>query len=192
MKRSYTKGKRAEQEAKTRQRIVAAALALHGEVGPNRTTVSMIADRAGVQRHTVYAHLPDERVTLMACSGLHVEREPLPSPELWASLNDPAARLREALTALYDWYARNEAISANVLCDVEQNPLLREVSNLRFGEPLRAIHGSLAAGLPEKEQASVALAMSFYTWRTLTREAGMTPGAAVELMVGTVLNAGRA
>ena len=61
MKRSYTKGKRAEQEAKTRQRIVAAALALHGEVGPNATTVSMIADRAGVQRHTVYAHLPDER-----------------------------------------------------------------------------------------------------------------------------------
>lgn len=192
MRRSYTKLKRAEQEAETRQRIVAAALALHSEVGPNRTTVSMIADRAGVQRHTVYAHLPDERATLMACSGLHSEREPPPSPDLWASLNDPAARLRVALTALYEWYARTEAISAHVLRDAEQNPLLREVSNLRFGEPLGAIHGSLAAGLSEKEQASVALAMSFYTWRTLTQEAGMAPGAAVELMVGTVLNAGTA
>lgn len=189
MVRGYTKGKRAEQEAETRQRIVEAALALHGEVGPNNTTISMIAERAGVQRHTVYAHLPDERAVFMACSGLFDEREPLPAPELWESLNDSEARLRKALGALYAWFSRNKAVTGNVLRDAEQNPTLREISDLRFGVPFRMIFASLSAGLADRQRAALAVAMSFYTWRTLVRDAGMEPAAAVDLMVGSVLRA---
>lgn len=186
MARSYTKGKRADQEAETRLRIVEAALDLHGHVGPARTTVSMIAERAGVQRHTVYAHFPDERALLMACSGLHAERAPLPSPELWGTLNDRAARLRKALTALYAWYAANEQIAASVLRDAEQHALLGEVSMLRFGVPLSAIAASLSDGLGPTGQAALRLAVSFHTWRILTRDAGLKPAAAVELMARAV------
>jgi len=191
MSRSYTKGKRAEREAETRQRIVEAALALHGEVGPNHTTISMIAERAGVQRHTVYAHLPDERAVFMACSGLFDEQEPMPSPELWADLNDPEARLRTALLALYAWFDRNAVLTGHVLRDAEQNPTLQEVSDLRFGMPLRAIVASLAEGRIEKQRAALALAMSYYTWRTLVQQAKLPLEAAVELMVGSVLGADR-
>ncbi len=189
MARTYTKGKRAELEAETRQRIVEAALALHGEVGPNATTISMIAERAVVQRHTVYAHFADDRAMFMACSGLHAETNPLPAPETWASLNDPEARLQAALTALYAWFARNEAVVAAVLRDAESNTTLREVSHLRFGQPFGEIHASLAAALTDRQQAALALAISFHTWRTLVREAGLTPDAAVELMVRAVLAA---
>jgi len=190
MTRTYTKGKRAEQEAGTRQRIVEAALALHGEFGPAKTTVSMIAERAQVQRHTVYAHFPDERAILMACSGLHAEQQPLPSPTAWESINDPESKLRAALAALYGWFDRNEAITAAVLRDAEQHALLREVSDLRFGVPFSAIHESLAGGMVAAQRAAIALAISFHTWRTLCRGAGMPPSAAVELMVGTVRAAG--
>lgn len=190
MTRTYTKGKRADKEAETRLRIIEAALALHGEVGPAKTTVSMIAERAGVQRHTVYAHLPDERATFMACSGLFDERYPLPSPEAWAELNDPESRLNSALTALYGWFARHEEIVSHVLRDAEQNATLREVSDMRFGAPFGAIFASLAGGLSEKQQAALAVAISLYTWRTL-RDARLDPHAAVELMVDTVVNAGR-
>lgn len=189
MARNYTKSKRAEHEAGTRQRIVEAALALHGEIGPAQTTVSMIAERAGVQRHTVYAHLPDERSILMACSGLHAEREPVPTPAAWETVNDPTVRLNKALTALYGWFARNEAITAAVLRDAEHHALLREVSALRFGTAFGAIAASVSAGLGAKGKAALALALSFHTWRTLTREAGMKPAAAVELMTRTVLAA---
>jgi AcrR family transcriptional regulator len=189
MSRTYTKGKRAEKEAETRQRIVEAALQLHGEVGPNATTISMIAERAGVQRHTVYAHLPDDRSVFMACSGLHAERSPLPSPEAWEAINDPEARLRAALTTLYAWFDRNEAIVSHVLRDAERNPTLREVSDLRFAAPLGLIYSSLTDGMAETEQAALAVAMSFYTWRTLIREAGLEQTAAVDLMVGTVSRA---
>ena len=46
--RKYDMTLRAEQQAETRQRIVAAVVALHREVGPAQTTVSAIAERAGV------------------------------------------------------------------------------------------------------------------------------------------------
>lgn len=48
MARTYTLKRRAEGQADTRRRIVEAAIDLHGTVGPARTTVSMIAERAGV------------------------------------------------------------------------------------------------------------------------------------------------
>ena len=189
MTRTYTKGKRAEQEAETRQRIVEATLDLHTEVGPAQTTVSMIAERAGVQRHTVYAHFPDERTLLMACSGLHMTREPLPSPETWETINDASVRMKAALTALYAWFARNETVTAAILRDAEHHVLLREVSGLRFGPGLEGIAASVSAGLGEKGKAALTLAMSFHTWRSLVREAGLNQDAAVDLMARTVLAA---
>lgn len=186
MARAYTKLKRADHEAATKQRITEAALALHGEIGPNRTTISLIAQRAGVQRHTVYTHFPDDRAMFMACSGLHGEREPLPSPEAWETLNDPAARLRAALTALYAWFERNEAVAAAVLRDAETNPVLAEIATMRLGPGFAAIHESLGGGLDARGKAALTLATSFHTWRTLVREAGLSGDAAVSVMCRAV------
>ena len=99
--RTYTLGRRAEQQAATRQRIVEAALDLHTRVGPAATTISMIAEQAGVQRHTLYAHFPDERSLFLACSGLFAERSPAPDPQAWRGIGDANARLRQGLTAIY-------------------------------------------------------------------------------------------
>jgi AcrR family transcriptional regulator len=189
MARSYVKSKRAENQAETRQRIVEAAVALHGEIGPIATTISTIAERAGVQRHTVYAHFADEKSLFMACSGLHAEQHPLPSPDAWATINDPATRLSAALSALYAWFAENESMARNVLRDAETNDALRDVSSLRFGRPLQAIHDSLSEGLGEKGRATLSVAMSFYTWRTLTHEARLKLKDAVAVMGRTVLTA---
>ena len=191
MARNYVKAKRAENQAETRQRIVEAAVELHGEIGPTGTTISMIAERAGVQRHTVYAHFADDKSLFMACSGLHAEQHPLPSPAAWVSINDPATRLSAALGALYAWFDENESMARNVLRDAETNDALREVSSERFGGPLSAIYDSLSDGLGAKGKAALTLAMSFYTWRTLTHEVRLKPKDAVALMVDAVLGAKR-
>ena len=49
MGRKYELKRRATTQARTRRRIVQAAVALHTTIGPVRTTVSAIAERAGVQ-----------------------------------------------------------------------------------------------------------------------------------------------
>lgn len=187
MARNYTLKRRADSKAETRRRIVEAAVALHGTIGPASTTVSMIADKAGVQRHTLYAHFPDERSMLMACSGHEIERDPTPDAEPWRAIADPAARLRAGLSAVYAWYARNAGLLACVLRDAEHHDLVREISALRYAAPIGAWHAVLGAGLSDTQRAMLALALSFHTWRTLTAEAGLSQDDAIAAMTKAVV-----
>ena len=190
MARTYTLKRRAEQQAETRQRIVEAAVELHGTVGPANTTVSMLAERAGVQRHTFYAHFPDERSLLMACSGHAYERDPPSDAAPWRPIADQRERLRTGVRAIYDWYERNAQLTACVLRDAEQNPLVREIGQLRLGPVRAAWHEVLGARLNGGQRALLTLALSFFTWRTLARENGLTQDAAVDLMVQAIDAAG--
>lgn len=187
MARTYTLKRRAEQQGETRLRIVEAAVDLHSSVGPALTTISMVAERAGVQRHTVYAHFPDERSLQLACSGLTLERDPLPEAAAWRAIGDRRLRLATGLRALYDWYARNADLAGCVLRDAEHHALTRETIELRFGPPMTACREVLGAGLDARGRALLQLALSFFTWRTLTREAGLKPSAAVDAMVQAIL-----
>ena len=186
MTRTYTLGRRAEQQAETRLRIVEAAIALHGSVGPARTTFSMVAERAGVQRHTLYAHFPDERSLNLACSGLTFERDPPPDAAAWQGIADRHERLRVALTALYGWYERNAQLAACVLRDAEHHPLTKEIMEMRLGPFMAAYWQTLGAKLSARQRAMLGLALSFFTWRTLVGEGGLKPGAAAEAMVQAI------
>jgi len=186
MTRTYTLKRRAEQQAETRRRIVEAAVDLHGSVGPALTTVSMVAERAGVQRHTFYAHFPDERSLHLACSGLALERDPLPDAGPWRNIEERGERLRVGLLALYGWYERNAELLACVLRDAEYHPLTKEIAEMRFGPYLAAYQEVLGAKLSLKQRAVLRLALSFFTWRTLTREGGLKRSTAVGAMVQAI------
>ena len=186
MARTYTLRKRAEQQAETRQRIVEAAVELHGTIGPAKTTFSMLAERAGVQRHTLYAHFPEERALLLACSGMAMERDPAPAAEPWRAIADPRARLRTGLEAIYAWYERNAQLLGCVLRDAETHPLVREVSTLRMTPYLVSYREVLGAGLSAGQRAMLELALSYFTWRTLARDAGRTRAAAAAAMIAAI------
>jgi len=186
MARTYTLKRRAEQQADTRQRIVEAAVDLHSSVGPAATTFSMLAARAGVQRHTVYAHFPDERSLYLACSGLVQERSPLPSAEPWRAIVDPVARLHRGIREVYDWFAANAALAGCVLRDAESHPLTREIAALRFEPSMLSYREVLGIGLSLRQRAVLHLALGFPAWRALVRESGLTQEAAVDAMVQAV------
>ena len=186
MTRTYTLKKRAEQQAETRRRIVEAAVDLHSSVGPALTTLSQVAERAGVQRPTLYAHFPDERSLYMACSGLTMERDPLPDAETWRTVEDQRERLSVGLLAIYGWYERNAELAACVLRDAEYHPLTREIAALRFGPYWAAYQEVLGAKLSLKQRVVLGLALNFFTWRTLVREGGLEQEAAVRTMVNAI------
>lgn len=189
MTRKYTLKRRAEQQVETRRRIVEAAIDLHGSVGPAATTFSMVAERAGVQRHTLYAHFPDERSLLQACSSTHLETHPLPGTQPWRAVPDPGERMRIALPAIYEWYGRNEGVVASVLRDAERHPPTREAVETSIGPYFAACQDVLGEGLSGNKQAMLRLALSFFTWRTLVREAGLQRSEAVNAMVKAVESA---
>lgn len=190
MARNYTLKRRAEQQAETRRRIVEATLEMHSSVGPALTTVSMVAERAGVQRHTFYAHFPDERSLFMACSELSLERDPLPESAEWRRIKDPGERLRVGLAAIYGWYGRNADMAACVLRDAEHHSLTREIIALRFGPSMAAYHEVLGEALTTMQHTMLQLAISFFTWRTLVRQGGLEQDAAVGAMAQAILGAG--
>ncbi|MGE0425530.1 MAG: TetR/AcrR family transcriptional regulator [Reyranellaceae bacterium] len=186
MTRTYTLGKRAEQQAQTRRRIVEAAVELHGTLGPAATSLSMVAERAGVQRHTLYAHFPDERSLLMACSGHTIEADPPPDAASWRAIGDRGERLAAGLTAIYAWYGRNAALMACVLRDAEHHAPTRETAALRFGPTVAAWHEVLGMKLRAKQRAMLHLALGFCAWRALVQESGLKPAATVTLMVQAI------
>jgi AcrR family transcriptional regulator len=186
MARTYTLKRRAERQADTRRRIVEAAVELHGSLGPARTPLSLVAERAGVQRHTLYAHFPDERSLLLACSGLVAERDPLPDADPWRAIADRRGRLRAGLRAVYDWYGRNAELAACVLRDAEHHAPTREISEMRFGPYVRAYREVLGAGLGTNQRAMLGLMLGFQAWRALVRGSGLEQGAAVEVAVRAI------
>lgn len=186
MARTYTLKKRAEQQTETRNRIVEAAVDLHSTIGPAATSLSMIAERAGVQRHTLYAHFPDERSLLLACSGHVQERDPLPEASAWSGIVDRKEKLETALTAIYSWYERNAALMASVMRDAEYYAPVQEIAALRIAPFVAGWQKTLGAKLNAKQRATLRLALSYFTWRTLVRESGLSQRAAIAAMIDAI------
>jgi AcrR family transcriptional regulator len=191
MARKYVMKRRAERMQETRRRITEAAVELHKTVGPARTTVSAIAEKARVQRHTYYAHFPELKDLYQACTAHYLEQNPLPEPPFWADVSDAEERLRVALSEVYAYYGDNEAMLANALRDAPLDPVAQEnmASFYQYWETMRdALADAFEASgeLHEALLAAIALALDFQTWRTLVRQQELNQDRAVGLMVGMV------
>src|SRR5215203_7210281 len=196
-RRAYRKRRRAQLEAETRLRITEAAVHLHGSVGPARTTISAVADRAGVQRATVYRHFSDEEALFDACSSHWMAQHPLPNPAPWAKIDDQDERLRVALGELYEWYEHGEYMLERTTRDVALVPALRP-SMETFRGWLHAAADVIARARPERGarrrrvRGAVGHALAFETWRSLVREQRLSQAEAIELMEALAAAAARA
>ena len=196
VRRPYRKRRRVQLEAETRLRITEAAVDLHGSVGPARTTISAVADRAGVQRATVYRHFPDEEALFDACSSHWMAQHPLPNPAPWAKIDDQDERLRVALAELYEWYEHGEYMLERTTRDVALVPALRP-SMEAFRGWLDAAANAILRGRPERGahrrrvRAVVRHALAFETWRSLAIHQGLPRSETIELMAALASAAGR-
>lgn len=194
--RPYRKKRRAELEQQTRQRITESAVELHGTLGPARTSMSAVAEHAGVQRSTLYRHFPDEAALFEACSSHWRAANPSPDLDAWAAIAGPDERLRSALGALYPDYRRTQKMRTNLLRD--------EATHAVTGRLMRGYHAYLDAArdvlmrdrrLPARArkgvQAAIGHALAFGTWRSLAVDQGLDDNAAAELMCRLVAAAER-
>jgi AcrR family transcriptional regulator len=191
MARKYEMKRRAERMRETRRRITEAAVELHQTVGPARTTVSAIAEKAGVQRHTYYAHFPELKDLYQACTAHYLEQNPLPEPPFWADVADAEERLKVALSEVYAYYVANEAMLSNVLRDAPLDPVAQEnmASFYQYWEAMRDALADAFGASGERHEAllaAIALALDLQTWHTLVRQQELDHDRAVGLMVGMV------
>lgn len=186
--RPYELRARAESMDRTRARITRAAIELHGSIGPAATTMSAVAERAGVTRATLYRHFPDEEALFKTCSAEWRSANPAPDPSQWTAIRDPYDRLTRALPTLYGWYRSSEAMRANLLRDLAVLP-----AGIRTGIEAypRTVADVLDAGWQRRSRlrrAAIGHAVAFETWQSLAHE-GLRDAEAAQLIIGLVKTA---
>jgi AcrR family transcriptional regulator len=190
VRRPYRLRARAEAMGRTRERIVQAAIGLHGSIGPAATTMSAVAEQAGVTRATLYRHFRDEAALFAACSADWLAAHPRPDPARWSAIADPTVRLDSALDELYAYYRATEPMRSNLLRDIDVLPSAIRAGITGF--PI-AIADVLDAGWPAQSdarirRAAIGHAVAFETWRSLARE-GLADDEARQLMARLVTSA---
>jgi AcrR family transcriptional regulator len=190
-RRKYQLRARAESQEETRHRIVVAAMELHERVGPAQTSISAIAERAKVQRLTVYRHFPDEIALLRACGGHYRSLHPPPDLSVWRALQDAKTRLRMGLVQLYRHFRETGAMWSHVLRDAESSAVVREAAEPRF-RYLRDAADVLGQGWSNGlARAAIGHAVQFSTWQSLARER-LTDDGAADLMTRLAVAASQA
>ena len=187
--RAYRMGRRLETLEETRERIAKATFELHATIGPAKTTISAVAERAGVQRHTVYNHFPDLASLFRACTehGMRVTR--VPDPAAWSAIPDPVDRLRAGLDEIYGYYRVNARLMGNILRDA---PLFADVGGSEaYDDRVAQMYEALTDGWTVSDAVRPSLntaighTMAFETWRSLT-EPGLSDDQARDMMIGFV------
>ena len=187
MARKYELKQRAETMEQTRRRITEAAIELHGSVGPARTTVTAVAELAGVQRHTVYRHFPTDAELFASCSGHFAALHPWPDIDAWSGIDDPRQRLATGLDELYRWYEETGEMFKRILRDRELVEAIEPVLQ-PFYDYVDRCAGTLSAGWGLRGrrkrvlEAAIRHAVDFATWQSLVRRGDIARSEAVGLM----------
>ena len=191
-KRKYELKQRAAEMAETRRRITEAAVELHGTVGPARTSLSAVAERAGVRRHTVYRHFATDEDMFRACSSHFFAANPWPDPEPWRAISDPHRRVARALDELYAYYERTAPMFSNVFRDLDLVDAL-EPTIVPLQEYLAETAALLAGGWGVRGRrrrrmlaAAVAHGVDFGTWHSLARDNHLSRTEAVQLVTALI------
>lgn len=191
-KRRYTLKRRAESREATHLRIVEAAALLHETLGPKTTTISAVAEAAGVQRLTVYRHFPDEAALFRACTSHWLAQHPPPEPGQWDTVADPTDRALAALTALYRYYRRTRRMWEQAYADEKDVPALRAPMH-EFRAYLVGMADSLARPIDAGANsyaviATLRHAVHFATWASLSGQ-GLRDEQAAELAASWIAGA---
>ena len=186
--RPYQLRARADSMDRTRARITHAAIELHGTIGPAATTMSAVAERAGVTRATLYRHFPNEDALIRACSAEWRSANPSPDPAQWAAIVDPYDRLATALPALYSWYRSAEAMRSSLLRDLAVLPPAIRTGIESYP---RTVADVLDSGWPRRSRlrrAAIGHGVAFETWQSLAHE-GLSNAEAAKLIIGLISTA---
>jgi AcrR family transcriptional regulator len=184
-KRPYRKKRRAELEEQTRLRITESAVELHGTLWPSRTSMSAIAEHAGVRRSTLYRHFPDEAAVFVACTSHWRAANPRPDMGRWVAIEDPDERMSVALSELYAYYRTTEQMLDNLHRDEELVPTVKQFFGA-FHDWLAEVRDALMRGrgargrARRRVRAAVGHALSFRTWQSLAGD--LDDREAAELM----------
>jgi AcrR family transcriptional regulator len=185
MPRKYSMDIRSEAAALRRRHLIDATVQVLAEVGADRLTMDMVAERADAATRTIYNYFPTRQDLLSAVQAelLRAFRDALrlEIPET----GEPADRLRQFVAVFFAMYEQQGA-ALTTLLEFEEPDIRAQVRDMRswrrdrLEEILRPASGS-ALRLPLDQAVAFAFVMTNHvSWRVLREELAMTQEQAVE------------
>jgi len=175
---------RSQVAALRRRRLIEATVEVLGEVGADRLTMDMVAERADAATRTIYNYFPTRQDLLSAVQAelLQAFRDTLQLdiPET----GEPAERLRQFVAVLFDTYEQQGA-ALTTLLEFDEPGIRAQVRDMRawrrdrLEQILRSASDALR--LPIGQAVAFAFVMTNHvSWRVLREEIGLTQSQAVE------------
>jgi AcrR family transcriptional regulator len=185
MPRKYSMDIRSEAAALRRRRLIDATVEVLGEVGADRLTMDMVAERADAATRTIYNYFPTRQELLSAVQAelLQAFRDTLQLeiPET----GEPAERLRQFVSVLFNMYEQQGGTLATLL-EFDEPDIRAQVRDMRawrrgrLEEILRSASGTTLR-LPVGQAVAFAFVMTNHvSWRVLREELALTQEQAVE------------
>jgi AcrR family transcriptional regulator len=183
--RKYSMDMRSEVAALRRRRLIEATVEVLGEVGADRLTMDMVAQRADAATRTIYNYFPTRQDLLSAVQAelLQAFRDTfeLEIPET----GEPAERLRQFVAVLFDMYEQQGA-ALTTLLEFDEPDVRAQVREMRawrrdrLEEILRPASGTTLR-LPVGQAVAFAFVMTNHvSWRVLREELALAQQQAVE------------
>ena len=140
--------RRDDQRRETKLRLVAAAIALVGEVGWKRTTVEQIAERAGVAKGTFFVHFKTKEAIVVTLVQLQIGAATAARDAVAARGGSVIQRLEAATMTLGVQAAANTELSRAVL--------IASLESREVGSANDAVFGRLFARMTEDAREGIA------------------------------------
>jgi AcrR family transcriptional regulator len=181
--RKYDMTKRTAAVARTRQRIVDAALELHGEQGIAATSWDDIAARAGVGVGTVYRHFSSLDELIPACGEITMQIVALPDPaavpELFEHAAKPADRIERLVREAFAIYERAAPVLRAIRREADVHPRVAQDRDDLEASLSALVDTALRPLDATRQDRRVARALvDLNTWEAL-RDQGLGPAESV-------------
>ena len=185
MPRKYSMDMRSEVAALRRRHLIEATVEVLGEVGADRLTMDMVAERADAATRTIYNYFPTRQDLLSAVQSklLQAFRDTLQLEIPQAG--EPAERLRQFVAVLFDMYEQQGA-ALTTLLEFDEPDIRAQVRDMRawrrdrLEEIFRSASGTTLR-LPVGQAVAFAFVMTDHvSWRVLREELALTQQQAVE------------
>ena len=179
---------------KTRDRIVHAAVRLHGEAGVRETSWEAIGKRAGVSTATVYRHFPTLEALIPACAqAAFAAGAQLPTSAqlagLFAGLTTASQRLEHVVTESCRCYERGEGWLDASRKEASSVPALADAVRTQDRALDALIAAAVGSQLARHKNGALKALLDFPFWKSLV-DAGVSrakaPAVIADLALGVV------